>query len=335
MGLLDEMVRRVEELDTTAVRQVLSLPDGRYRWPRFRVNEVELEWRRWRIRRLLGHDEQAPAAVLQYERLSTTLGLPESTLAPAPDGPLVRLSYDEMFPQGALITKAAPHRVARASSDVDTHDPDLLDRSIRRHAEYLAKLDGAPRWWTVPDLASRATRRACARDVAALKPPPGSSFAGGPCPGWDARYDALTSRSKTVYLGAGPTLTAIHEDPVLVNLISERMGRRMYPTRCTYLPYRKGDFLGVHTDQPTCEVSLLFTIDGEPGPLRSYFAETTNDPMWLDRWVQENGNFPDGGEDYVYGEAEGYALTGRVVPHARLPQNEYALIGALFYSGLV
>jgi hypothetical protein len=162
----------------------------------------------------------------------------------------------------------------------------------------------------------------------------GAAFAGGPEPGWDVEHDALVSRSCNAYLGQGPTLIQIHEDPALVDLISDRMGRPMYPTRCTYLRYRDGDYLGVHTDQPTCEVSLLFTVDGEPGPLRSYFERTAADPTALHRWVTDSGHFPEGGRDFVYRPREGLALTGRAVPHARLPQGERAVIGALFYSGL-
>jgi hypothetical protein len=324
-----------DELDTTAVRQVLRSPEGRYRWIYNRVNEVELEWRRWRLRRALGFPDDAANSLLQFEAVAVETGLQPVT--PVGLEAAGEATYDKMFPQGALIPKATHARITHSSqAEIDEQRyAELLAESTERRADYLAKLTDTPRWWTVPDLASAATIKACAQEVASLKPPPGSDFSGGRVHGWDLYYDALTTRSRTRYLREGPTLIAIHEDPVLVRLLSEKMGRRMYPTRCTYLPYEKGDFLGVHTDQPNCELSLLFTIDGEAGPLRSYFDETLEKPAWLDNWVREQGNLPEGGEDYTYGAREGYAITGRVVPHARPTQNEPALIGALFYSGLI
>lgn len=329
---------RVRDLDVQPLRAALSAPDGAYKWPRHRVNEVELEWRRWRIRHHLGLTEQPPGSVTFYDRLAVAAGVPAADVSPlAAGGPVVARSYDEMFPQGPLIVRAVKSRVVRTETD---HDLDeryaaALRESTRRRADYLAMLTDVDYWWMIPDLISAATARTCAGEVEALlEAPLGESFAGAPQSGWDAEHDALISRSKNAYLGAGPTLIQIHEDPALVDEVSARMGRRMHPTRCTYLRYRKGDYLGVHTDQPTCEISLLFTIAGDPGPMRSYVDETGRDPAWLDRWVRDAGNFPDGGVDFVYQPREGLVLTGRAVPHARLPQAERALIGALFYSGL-
>lgn len=336
---------RARRLDTGGVRRLLDRPGGPYAWPRYRINEVELEWRRWRLRCDLNAGGDPPGSVKVFERLCVAAGLPPAAGPDQPAGPLTRLSYDEMFPQGAVIAKALRDRVVRRPSADPSAGPaadagadpaaERILASTRRRRDYLRKLDGDRFWWVVPDLVSEATRRACAREAGSLPPGAGAAYDGGPSPGWDAAHDALVSRSCNAYLGAGPILTAIHEDPALVATISERMGRRMYPTRCTYLRYRAGDFLGVHTDQPTCEVSLMFTVDGEPGPLRSYLDRAGHDPAALHRWVHQHGNFPDGGLDVCYRSREGFALTGRAVPHARLPQADRAIVGALFFSGLV
>jgi hypothetical protein len=274
-----------------------------------------------------------------FERLTRAAGLPPAEPAAAAGaGPLSRLSYDQMFPQGPLIAKASRARVVRPAAGAPARSgperAEQLAASTRRRRDYLARLPDTGHWWPVPDLLSERTRRACAGEVGTLPPGAGAGYDGGPSPGWDLAHDALVSRSCNAYLGAGPTLLAVHEDPQLVALISARMGRQMYPTRCTYLRYRPGDYLGVHTDQPTCEVSLMFTVDGEPGPMRSYLERTGQDPAGLHRWVTDHGHFPDGGRDFVYRPREGLALTGRAVPHARLPQSDRAVIGALFYSGL-
>jgi hypothetical protein len=337
--LLLEAVERVRRLDVCEVRLALCMPGGPHTWPRFRINEVELEWRRWRIRHYLGAGDDPPGSIRLFETLSIAAGLPAAEVAPgaaAHNGPLTSLSYDEMFPQGRLIAKARKARVVRnamADRSAEEHTADML-ASTRRRSDYLRTLSEDAYWWMVPDLTSESTRRACVAEVASLPANAGAAYDGGPAPGWDMEHDALVSRSCNAYLGAGPSLTTIHEDPELVALISQRMGRRMYPTRCTYLRYREGDYLGVHTDQPTCEVSLMFTVDGEPGPMRSYFDHAAHDPAALHRWVSDHGHFPDGGRDFIYRPREGFALTGRAVPHARLPQDDRAIIGALFYSGL-
>lgn len=337
--LISEAVEQVRQLDVSQVRQLLYLPDGSHRWPRFRINEVELEWRRWRIRHYLNTGDDPPGSIKLFEQLSVAAGVPAATVAPVAreaNGPLTILSYDEMFPQGPLIAKAMKARVIReaAAELTDEQRAAQMVESTRRRSHYLHKLSDESYWWMIPDLISEATRRTCAREVETLPSHAGAAYDGGQSPGWDMEHDALVSRSCNAYLGAGPTLIAVHEDAQLVALVSEKMGRRMYPTRCTYLRYREGDYLGVHTDQPTCEVSLLFTVDGEPGPLRSYFDHAVDDPTSLHRWVSDHGHFPDGGQDFVYRPREGFALTGRAIPHARLPQNDRAIIGALFYSGL-
>ncbi|MEV4545570.1 hypothetical protein [Micromonospora echinaurantiaca] len=337
--LISEAVAYAAGLDASAVRRELSAPQGPHRWPRHRLNEVDLEWRRWRLRRWLAADDDPPGSIKLFERLAVAAGMPPAATAPLATevgGALTTLSYDEMFPQGPLIAKAMQARVVRqvAARETDEQYAAMMLASTRRREDYLRKLPDDT-WWMIGDLISEATRRACVAEIATLPASAGAAYDGGLSPGWDKEHDALVSRSCNAYLGAGPTLVAIHEDPALVAQISARMGRRMYPTRCTYLEYRPGDFLGVHTDQPTCEVSLLFTVDGEPGPMRSYFDRTATGPAALHRWVHDNGQFPDGGRDFVYRPREGFALTGRAVPHARLPQQESAFIGALFYSGLV
>ncbi len=338
--LISEAVRQAGQLDVSSVRQELFAPDGVHRWPRHRLNEVDLEWRRWRVRRYLNADDDPPGSVKLFERVSVAAGLPPAAAAPVAaehGGPLTTLSYDEMFPQGPLIAKAMKARVVRQAAvrETDEQHAAMMLASTRRRTDYRRKLADDTYWWMIGDLISESTRQACVREIATLPENVGAAYDGGLSPGWDKEHDALVSKSCNAYLGAGPTLIAIHEDAHLVALISERMGRRMYPTRCTYLQYRAGDYLGVHTDQPTCEVSLLFTVDGEPGPMRSYFDRADSDPAALHRWVHDHGRFPGGGQDFVYRPREGFALTGRIVPHARLPQTESAFIGALFYSGLI
>jgi hypothetical protein len=338
--LLDGAVASALRLDVTAVRRLLLAPGGGYGWPNFRVNEVELEWRRSRILAYLGLDEAVPGSVRLFDSLSVEAGVPPAHRAAAVEeggGPLVAATYDELFPQGPLITRAVRERVVREPAPAETGEEHAarVAASARRRADYLGKLSSASYCWDIEDLLSARTAVDCAAEAVVLPPSAGAYFSGGPEPGWDVEHDALVSKSSNAYLGAGPTLVAVHEDRALVDLVSERMGRRMYPTRCTYLRYEEGDYLGVHTDQPTCEVSLLFVVDGEAGPLRSYLDETGHDPEWLGDWVRTHGHFPGGGLDCVYEDRKGFALTGRAVPHARLPQTEYALVGALFYSGLV
>jgi hypothetical protein len=336
-GRIDEAVQQIEELDTTEVRAALCAPDGRFNWLHYRANEVGAEWRRWRLRRILGFDEAPAVSIAQYEKLAVSLGLPPGEVGRPADGVPPQLSYDDMFPQGSVVPRAQRDRVLHSSREGmgrPQYDS-LLAECARRRTDYLTKHGDNPRQWVIPDLASAAAIRACRRDVAGMQPPPDSAYSGGRVHGWDIHYDVLNSRSHSMYLGEGPAIIGIHEDPHLVAAISEQVGRTVYPTRCTYLPYRKGDFLGVHTDQPNCEVSVMFLIDGEPGPLRAYFEVAARDPLALDRWVQDNGSLPDGGEDYVYQQREGYALTGRIVPHARPLQSDYALVGALFYTGLI
>ncbi|MEE3922513.1 hypothetical protein V2I01_41880 [Micromonospora sp. BRA006-A] len=228
---------RVRAIDVH-IRDALYAPGGSYRWPRHRINEVELEWRRWRLRHHLGLRDEPPASIRLYERLAVSAGVPPADVSPlAGGGPLVDATYDQMFPQGPLIIRAVKSRVVRPTDhEVDEEYAALLRESSGRRSDYLSMLDPSGYYWHMPDLISAATARECMKDVEVLLAAPrGESFAGGPQPGWDVEHDALVSRSMNAYLGAGPTLIKIHEDPALVAEISARMGRPMHPTRCTYL----------------------------------------------------------------------------------------------------
>lgn len=340
-AILGQATAAAADLDTTGARRELLDPDKSHRWPNYRVNEIELEWRRWRVLHRLGLEPPVAASIRLFDRLAVSHGAPAAEIDPEVGergGPMIDLTYDQIFPQGPLIMPATKGRVVRTvGEELDEEErAQQVLRSTARRRDYLRKLETAEGyWWQIGGLLTADDRRAAAVEARALPSSAGAYFSGGPEPGWDVEHDALVSKSSNAYLGAGERLVQIHESEAMRTEISRHMGRPMYPTRCTYLRYREGDYLGVHTDQPTCEVSVLFRVDGDPGPLRSYVDHTTQDPGSLDSWVLDHGHFPDGGLDFVYENGSALALTGRATPHARLPQQDNALVGALFYSGLL
>jgi hypothetical protein len=69
----------------------------------------------------------------------------------------------------------------------------------------------------------------------------------------------VSPSAHSVALG-GDALSAIHEDAAVLRFLRELTGRRLFPTRATYLYYPRDGFLGIHTDIATCSVSLLVAL---------------------------------------------------------------------------
>jgi alkylated DNA repair dioxygenase AlkB len=58
-------------------------------------------------------------------------------------------------------------------------------------------------------------------------------------------------------------LTALHEDRPISAALEDRLERRLFPIRASYNFYADGDFMGIHSDVPNCQVTLIGQVSGK------------------------------------------------------------------------
>lgn len=129
----------------------------------------------------------------------------------------------------------------------------------------------------------------------------------------------ISSPSSAVGVRGGKMLDALVEDPELKDLISSLADRPLIPVIKGYKFYREGDFLGIHTDLPQCDITITFSLSEALGPVFYY-------PQGFKRTRQElEALFADGPlvpESEHLMPLEMYAInifSGKDLPHARPP----------------
>lgn len=134
----------------------------------------------------------------------------------------------------------------------------------------------------------------------------------------------------------GPFLHGAHESPFRVEFLRRLTGRTMVPTRASFLYYGHGDVLGLHTDVPACQIAILLSVRGAPGPLIVHKDLEGKSPAELLTIARESEGAPLGGRPVPVGRTTAVVLRGSEVPHHR-PQVESgeAVIVTMCYASIV
>jgi hypothetical protein len=118
----------------------------------------------------------------------------------------------------------------------------------------------------------------------------------------------------------GALLNEVHRDGELVELVSSLAGRAMEPSKTVYLYFRGGDFIGLHLDQPACELVLLAALDEDAPPLVVYPELRDSSPEELLELAKASAGAPPGGAALPIRRGSMIALDGGVAPHQTPPR---------------
>jgi hypothetical protein len=125
-------------------------------------------------------------------------------------------------------------------------------------------------------------------------------------------------------------LHSVHHHPLLLDFVLGLVGRAMYPSKCAYLYFRDGnDFIGLHTDIPACELTLLLGLTGDGGRLVIYPELRDKSPQRLLETGRRANGAPEGGSSLPFHSAEIIALVGGRVPHQTPRRNHETPVVAL------
>jgi hypothetical protein len=132
---------------------------------------------------------------------------------------------------------------------------------------------------------------------------------------------------------AGPVLSAIHDDTVHLEIIKSIVGRRLSPTRGSYIYYAPGDYIGLHRDALECEATLITCIAGVLSPLvvhTSLIGVASEDLVGISR---AHSAMPPGGTRVsVPNEGRFLLLLGSRIPHHRPAALDSCVIATLCYA---
>jgi hypothetical protein len=132
---------------------------------------------------------------------------------------------------------------------------------------------------------------------------------------------------------AGPVLEAIQRDEKRLDRLERIAGRRLCPTRASYIYYRPGDYIGLHKDAAVCAVTLITSIAGALGPLvvhPSLVGAPTEELLAISRAYS---GMPSGGTRVVVPHGGMFLmLLGSIVPHHRPAALDFCVIATLCYA---
>src|SRR3954452_14018791 len=132
----------------------------------------------------------------------------------------------------------------------------------------------------------------------------------------DAEGQVVRSPWRFAVANAGSALQSLHESEAAIEVASSIAGVTMAPSNASYLYFRDaGDFIGFHTDIPSCEVVLLVGISEESAELVVYPQFERGDPAELLELSRSSHGAPAGGQAMPVAGGEVVALVGRRVPH--------------------
>lgn len=133
--------------------------------------------------------------------------------------------------------------------------------------------------------------------------------------------------------GVGEAVAAIGRDEGLVSRVRSITGLVLRPERCTYLYYRRGDFLALHRDRPRSTITVLVHLRGRGGPLRVHPELVGVDDRSLLEIAERSDGHPRDGRDVRLEQAP-CVLAGHATPHSRPPHpyEEDLVLAAFIYA---
>jgi hypothetical protein len=117
----------------------------------------------------------------------------------------------------------------------------------------------------------------------------------------------------------GPVLETLHRSAELRDLVRAVTGDDALRRSGTlsYMYYRAGSFIDLHTDVPSCTVTVLTTVIGRTPPLVAYPRLFDLRPPQLLRAAQRHGGRPPGGLRLALPPGGLLLIDGRRLPHRR------------------
>jgi hypothetical protein len=132
---------------------------------------------------------------------------------------------------------------------------------------------------------------------------------------------------------AGPVLEAIQRDERRLDRLERIAGRRLCPTRASYIYYRPGDYIGLHKDAAVCAVTLITSIAGTLGPLVVHPSLVGAAPEELLAISRAYSGMPPGGTRVVVPDGGRFLmLLGSKIPHHRPAALDFCTIATLCYA---
>jgi hypothetical protein len=131
------------------------------------------------------------------------------------------------------------------------------------------------------------------------------------------------------------SLRDMHASDEMVELACHLAGRRMEPTYSGYLYFEDGDFIGLHTDLPACELTFLSPVAAECPPLVVHPELVGTRPEELKELSEATYGSPPGGMTLAIVPDSLVALFGGGLPHQtrRVATGAPSIMATLCYAG--
>jgi len=318
------VVKRLAWLDLSSVQQRYERREGAELKYDYVVSNIGLEYRRFLFLRLMYPDLDIapPPRIAAYWRLH------------AAD----RVAFDADRAAVAVATPSSADRLVPPSGPVD--DPASFSKDSTVRDLYAATFPcGSAEVWGWPDLmpghrnsapslglvhrrlagaiddCTRARLLTEARQRRAMITEWHDD--GYYC---SARRGTVNSPMRSCSATPGQVLLDVHWSDAIPRLIAAETGVVVVPTAASYLYYRSGDFLGIHTDGYALELTLLTLLSGAVEPLDCHLHLADASLEEIKALAETAGGLPAGGTPFGI-STEPFLLSGQRIPHQRGPRD--------------
>lgn len=144
---------------------------------------------------------------------------------------------------------------------------------------------------------------------------------------------SISSPRRLSTAAAGSALQAIHHDESLLDRLADILGRRIAPTRGSYIYYEPGDYIGLHKDAAVCTVTLIGSIAGALASLVIHPALVDVPAEQLVATSRAHSAMPPGGVRVAIPDRGSFLLLlGSKIPHHRPATLDRCMIATLCYA---
>jgi hypothetical protein len=133
---------------------------------------------------------------------------------------------------------------------------------------------------------------------------------------YTTRRGAMNSPWRNYSATPGQVLVEVHWSDAIPRLIAAETGVVVVPTIASYLYYGSGDFLGLHTDGYTLELTLLTLLSGAVEPLDCHLHLADTSLEEIKTLAETAGGLLEGGTPFEI-TTEPFLLSGQRIPHQR------------------
>ncbi|HKR48904.1 MAG TPA: hypothetical protein VJT72_04845 [Pseudonocardiaceae bacterium] len=150
------------------------------------------------------------------------------------------------------------------------------------------------------------------------------------------RRGAIKSPRHQCWATPGQVLLDVHWSDAIPRLIASDIGVIVVPTMAAYLYYRRGHFIGIHTDNYPFELTLLTLLSGAVEPLDCHLHLADASLQEIKTLAETAGGLPAGGTSFEI-NTESFLLSGHRIPHqrGRRDRDEETIVLSQNYAVLV